>query len=238
LHKILRSDPQRYLRIVNEWIRDSPANADAYFSRHFAWMKIGDPQRALDDLNQVEKLHAEPEPLLLMSRGEVYRHIGEYEKALKDLNRAEVIDPRGWQDDIVFGLLYQADSHARLGNEAAALHCCSRLPDNFWTPGINGAPSGNKAEVTENCAALPRLPAESGADRANALFAFVVPKPAGTVALILPATGHPVALARWGPLAGREKSTRREKLDRSSLRGASATKQSRVGCYPPWIASP
>ena len=81
--------------------------------------------------------------------GEVYRHIGEYEKALGDFDRAEAIDPEGWEKDIVLGLLDQADTHARLGNEAAALACCARLPDDFWTPGMNNTPSGGKAEIAE-----------------------------------------------------------------------------------------
>jgi hypothetical protein len=49
----------------------------------------------------------------------------------------------------VFGLLFQADAHARLGNEAAALAYCARLPDDFWTPGIEGAPGGKKAQIAE-----------------------------------------------------------------------------------------
>jgi tetratricopeptide (TPR) repeat protein len=79
----------------------------------------------------------------------VYRHVGEYEKALEDFDRAEAIDPEGWEKDIVLGLLDQADAHARLGNEAAALACCARLPDDFWTPGLDGAPSGGKAEIAD-----------------------------------------------------------------------------------------
>jgi len=42
-----------------------------------------------------------------------------------------------------------ADVHARLGNEAAALACCARLPDDFWTPGIYGAPGGGKADIAD-----------------------------------------------------------------------------------------
>jgi tetratricopeptide (TPR) repeat protein len=77
LHKILRSDPQRYLRIVNEWIQDNPENPHAYFDRHFAWMKIGEPLRALGDLNKVIEL--KPDMVSFLSRGEVNRHLGEYE---------------------------------------------------------------------------------------------------------------------------------------------------------------
>jgi tetratricopeptide (TPR) repeat protein len=118
-------------------------------------MKIGEPRRALDDLNKV--IEVDPTPVSFFSRGEVYRHIGEYEKALADFRRAEVIDPKDWQDG-AFGPLFQADAYARLGNEAQALACCAHLPDDFWTPGIAGAPGGGKAEVAEK---LRRIAAEA-----------------------------------------------------------------------------
>jgi tetratricopeptide (TPR) repeat protein len=146
LHKILRSDPQRYLRIVNDWIDANPKDANAYFQRHFAWMKTGEPRRALEDLNKVIEL--DPDPVTFRSRGGVYRHLGEYERALGDFGRGEAIDPKQWEDD-VFGLYFQADTHARVGNEAAALACCARLPDVFWTPGIYGAPGGGKADIAD-----------------------------------------------------------------------------------------
>ena len=91
-------------------------------------MELGEPQRALDDLDVVIQLN--PQPVAFWSRGEVYRLIGEYEKALEDFDRAEQIDPAQWTED-AFGLLVQADCHARLGNEAAALACCARLHDDF-----------------------------------------------------------------------------------------------------------
>jgi tetratricopeptide (TPR) repeat protein len=162
-HEILRSDPQRYLRIVNEWIKADPTNLHAYFDRHFVWIRVGEPRRALEDLNKVIELESAPDPMSLMSRGEVYRHLGEYEKALEDFDRAEAINPKEWEEDIVFGLLYQADTHARLGNEPAALACCARLPDDFWTPGIEGAPRGGKAEIAD---ALRRIAADARRKRA------------------------------------------------------------------------
>jgi hypothetical protein len=62
LHKILRSDSQRFLRIVNDWIRENPKNSHAYFDRHLAWMKVGEPRRALEDLNKVIEIDPEPVP--------------------------------------------------------------------------------------------------------------------------------------------------------------------------------
>jgi tetratricopeptide (TPR) repeat protein len=146
MHKILRSDPQRYLRIVNEWLNENPANSLAYFDRHFGWMKIGEPQRALEDLNKV--IEIDPSMAAFFARALVHRHLGQYEQARQDFDRGEALDRKQWEDD-VFGLFYQADTHARLGDEAAALACCARLPDDFWTPGVYGAPGGRKADVAE-----------------------------------------------------------------------------------------
>jgi tetratricopeptide (TPR) repeat protein len=146
LDGILRSDPQRYLRIVNRWIADDPENSRAYFSRHNAWMRIGEPQRALGDLNRAIEL--KPTPIRFLARAHVYRHLGEYEKAIEDFDRAEAMDPAEWQDG-AFGLLFQADTHARLGDQSTALACCARLPDDFWTPGFEGAPGGGKAEIAD-----------------------------------------------------------------------------------------
>jgi tetratricopeptide (TPR) repeat protein len=146
LHNVLRSDPQRYLQIVNNWINKNPNNSLAYFDRHFAWMKIGKPQLALDDLNTVVQL--DPDVSAFFSRGLVHRHLGQYEKALADFDRGEAIDPKQWEDD-VFGLYYQADTHARLGNETEALAHCARLPGDFWTPGVHGAPRGRKSEIAD-----------------------------------------------------------------------------------------
>jgi tetratricopeptide (TPR) repeat protein len=161
-YKILRSDPQRFLRVVNERIKKSPDNLYAYFDRHYAWMHLGEPRRALEDLNTAIGLEPEPDALSLFARGLVHRRLGEYEKALEDFNNAEAINPKGWDEDIVFGLLYQADTHARLGHEAEALACCTRLPDDFWTPGVYGAPGGDKAEVAD---ALRGIAAEARQNR-------------------------------------------------------------------------
>jgi tetratricopeptide (TPR) repeat protein len=104
-------------------------------------MKLGDPQRALDDINKTIEL--EPEPVAFTMRGEVYRFLGEYQKAVTGFAHAEALDPDDWQDN-GFALLYQADAHAHLGNEAAALACCD-----FWTPGMNDTPPGGKAEIAQ-----------------------------------------------------------------------------------------
>jgi tetratricopeptide (TPR) repeat protein len=146
LHDPLRSDPQRYLRIVEERLQRDPDSPDAYFDRHFAWMRLGQPRRALDDLNKVVALA--PSQSAFMSRGEVYRHLGQYEDALQDFGRAEAMDPHEWELQ-EFGPFFQADCHARLGQEAEALAHCARLPDDFWTPGIFGAPSSGKTQIAE-----------------------------------------------------------------------------------------
>src|SRR5271155_1936858 len=82
LHKILRFDPQNYIKIVSRWIDENPKNSHAYFERHLGWMDVGEPRRALDDINKVIEL--DPKSSSFQARGDVYRHIGEYQKALED----------------------------------------------------------------------------------------------------------------------------------------------------------
>ena len=146
LHDIRRSDPQRYLKIVDGWLRENPNSRDAYFGRHFAWIDLGEPRRALEDMNKV--LDLDKHPLAYYARAEVYRHLGEYQNALDDFARSEAIIPGEWED-LGFGLLSQADCHARLGDEEKALACCARLPEDFWTPGLNDAPAGGKVGIAE-----------------------------------------------------------------------------------------
>ena len=146
LHKILRSDPQRYLKIATDWIRENPDNPNAYFDRHQAWMRIGEPMKALDDLTKSIELR--PTQSSHGARADVFRHLGEYQRALEEYKKADDLDPAQWEDD-AYGLFLQADTHARLGDEPGVMACCSRLPDDFWTPGLHGAPAGDKAAVTE-----------------------------------------------------------------------------------------
>jgi tetratricopeptide (TPR) repeat protein len=146
LHNILRSDPHRYLRIINEWLDENPTNSQAYFDRHYAWMKMGKPRQAIKDLDKAVELN--PDMASFFARALVHRHLGQYEEARKDFGHGEALDPREWEDD-VFGLFYQADTYARLGDEAAALAYWARLPDDFWTPGVYGAPGGGKADIAD-----------------------------------------------------------------------------------------
>ena len=146
LHDMRSSDPQSYLKIVDAWLTENPNNHQAYFDRHFAWINLGEPHRALADMDRV--LELAPDSLAYFSRAEVHKHLGEYDKALDDFGRSEAMIPEEWED-LGFGLLQQADCHARLGDEANALACCARLTDDFWTPGIHHAPSGDKVAVAE-----------------------------------------------------------------------------------------
>jgi len=146
LHDIRRTDPQRYLKIVEGWLGENPNSSDAYFGRHFAWMRLGEPRRALDDINEV--LELDTHPLAYYGRAEVHKHLGEYQDALDDFALSEAIMPEEWED-LGFGLLSQADCHARLGDEDEALACCARLPEDFWTHGLNDCPAGDKAAVAD-----------------------------------------------------------------------------------------
>jgi tetratricopeptide (TPR) repeat protein len=155
LHELARADPQRFLKIVDDWIQENPRNFRPYFRRHFVWSDMGEPRRALADLDKVIELA--PSQAAFCARGMIYRQLGEHANALADFRRGETIDPKEWEGAMIT-LLYEADSHAHLGDEASALDCCARLPDDHWTPGLDGAPAGNKAEVA---AELRRIAADA-----------------------------------------------------------------------------
>jgi len=140
---LLRSDPQRYLALSEEFIQQHPDDPDGYLSRHWAWGRLGRHDLALADLNKA--LGLEQNPVSFQERGMVLRQLGEYRKAIDDFDRSDALDAKGFVDS--WGPLFRADCHARLGNEEAALADCARLADDHWTPGIHGSPAGNKQEV-------------------------------------------------------------------------------------------
>ena len=151
LFGLLRSDPQRFLKVVSGWIAENPANSGAYFTRHHGWMQIGEPLRALQDLDRSIELR--PTQMDFLSRGDVLRHLGRYPEAIAAYRQGEAMDPRAWEEGVL-GLYYQADTYARLGDEKTALAYCARLPDDFWTPGLQGAAAGGKAEVGDRLQAI------------------------------------------------------------------------------------
>jgi tetratricopeptide (TPR) repeat protein len=76
-HNLLGADLQRYLQITSDWIKEDPDNSYAYYDRHLAWMRIGEPQRALDDLNKAIELF--PNQARFEARGNVHRNLGDYD---------------------------------------------------------------------------------------------------------------------------------------------------------------
>lgn len=142
---LLRSDPVKYIEETSELVDQSPNDAHAYFIRHFGWIELGQLQRALDDLDR--SLERKVDPVGLKSRGLLFMRLGRLHDAAADFSRAWVLDPEEWKE--IWGLLYQAHCHALLGEEDAALAACDALPDDHWSPGLHGAPGGNKEQVIE-----------------------------------------------------------------------------------------
>jgi tetratricopeptide (TPR) repeat protein len=144
LHKIRVADPARFIQIATEWIASDPTDSNAYFDRHFAWLRLGQTEQALSDISR--SIELEPSAVAFWGRGDIYRALGDYAAAADNYLQGESIDPVQWTKD-AFPLIYQADTYARLGDERKALDCCARLPDDFWTPGHNDLPPGGKAEI-------------------------------------------------------------------------------------------
>lgn len=157
-HKLMYSNPQRYLAMINEDIRRNPSDPHPYFARHQLWHSLGRRDLALQDVNT--SLSLEENPTVLEMRGWLLCEMGRYVEALDDFDRSQTIDPDGWKDG--FGPLLRANCHAWLGNESAALADCDSLPDDHWLPGIRGLAGGNKQQVATE---LRRRAAEAAARR-------------------------------------------------------------------------
>lgn len=151
-YKLLRSDPKRFLAIVQDQVRRHPTDSIGYFRRHHAWERLGRKDLALKDIDHC--LSLKPTCIRFLARGRLLRGMGRHQDAITDFNRAEAADPELWT--AAMGPLCRADCYARLGNEAAALADCMRLPEDHWTPGVFGTPAGNKQEVTEKIKKIAR----------------------------------------------------------------------------------
>jgi tetratricopeptide (TPR) repeat protein len=154
--------------LAEEFIRAEPDDSYGYWSRYQALDSLERYEEALADLNKVlsiEESMFNPDDLgsrqkawvTYLARGNVLRALGRYREALDDFNRTQKLDPGPWEGTLT--PLFRAECHARLGDEEAALADCAALSDDHWTPGLLGAPKGDKAEVI---AEIRRLAAEAG----------------------------------------------------------------------------
>jgi tetratricopeptide (TPR) repeat protein len=170
---LLRLAPEKYLALAEEFIRAEPDTADGYWSRHQALRRLKREEEALADLDKVLSIEQplfnsddyrsrEKAWVTHLARGNVLRALGRYQQALDDFNRTQMLDTDGWEGS--FTPLFRADCHARLGNEEAALADCVALSDDHWTPGLEGAPAGNKPQVV---AEVRRLAAEARRHRST-----------------------------------------------------------------------
>lgn len=149
---LLRNAPEQYLELAQEVIRANPEGRDGYFARHQAYCSLEKYDLALADLDKL--LSINPQWIVYEAKGNVLGALGRYREALDAYNQAQAADPDEWRGG--FGLLFRADCHARLGNEKAALADCAMLRDDHWTPGLKGAPAGNKQEVAYELRRLAR----------------------------------------------------------------------------------
>ncbi len=138
-----KADPQENLALANEFVRQNPSDASAYYSRHNAWEHVGRRDKALADLDT--SLGLEEHFETRCSRGELLRQLGRYPEAIADFNRGEALDPEAFRSGFMH--LSRADCHARLGNKQAAMADCAKLADDHWTPNLFGVPGGTKAEI-------------------------------------------------------------------------------------------
>ena len=158
---LYKTDPEKYLSLCNDIVRQHPENPDAYIGRHTAWKRVDRFDKALEDLNKAIDLKPD-DGLIFEARGELLYQMGRVDEALEDLDAAEELNPTEWEE--AFAPIYRAQCHAALGNLEAALSDCRRINPQHWTPGVHGMLKGGRAEIT---AQITRI-ALDAANRRNA----------------------------------------------------------------------
>src|SRR5882724_11314522 len=102
---LLKSDPNKYLELVNQFVRQNPSDSSAYFKRHHAWKHVGRYDRAMADLNK--SLSIKPHYVTFRARGNLFRQMGLYREAIEDFNRSEALMPEAWPAE--FGPLFRPE---------------------------------------------------------------------------------------------------------------------------------
>src|SRR5208283_1279346 len=88
-NKILKENPVKYIEMVTAKIDDSPRDPKWYFARHQAWYRIGEFEKAINDLGVSISLR--PHYVNYLCRGRVVSQLGRYREALQDYDAAEVL---------------------------------------------------------------------------------------------------------------------------------------------------
>jgi len=95
LHNIYRSDPRKYVSLMDERIKKDPDDSTLYSQRHDGWRKLMEWDKALSDINRSIELR--PHPVTLVKRGNLHAEFGEHAEALNDYARAErLTTPEPW----------------------------------------------------------------------------------------------------------------------------------------------
>jgi tetratricopeptide (TPR) repeat protein len=144
-YDLLDSDPHKFLQMANAVVSSNPQDRHGYLGRHRVWDALGRRDLALADLDKA--LSLKDSHMTRQSRAELLRRLGRHPEAIDEFNRAESMSPELWPTG--FGPLFRAHSHAILGNLQAALADCATLPDDHWTPDLDGAPGGTKPEIAD-----------------------------------------------------------------------------------------
>ena len=51
--QLLIKNPRQCLEVIEEWLANDSNDVNALYDRHSAWMGLGEPQKALADLDRV-----------------------------------------------------------------------------------------------------------------------------------------------------------------------------------------
>ncbi len=143
--RLLETDPDQFLRIAEETIRNYPEDWQGYDDCAAYYTQIEQYDDALRYLDKA--LELEPDRLKIkFERGTVLMEAERYREALETFDACEPATREYFRDSMT---ACRATCHAYLGNLEAGLAECAKLPDGYNMPCLYGEFDGTKAEIIE-----------------------------------------------------------------------------------------
>ena len=96
---LLKTEPEKYLELADQFVRENPTHAGGYFSRHFAWKRLGKSEEALADLDTSSRL--EPGAAIHVAKGALLHKLGRFAEAISEYNVLEAANAEEWRQSVL-----------------------------------------------------------------------------------------------------------------------------------------
>ena len=102
--------------IYNSLITEHSVNPEVYHHRGYAYMLVGEFDKAIEDFNETIELNPK-HPVAYVNRGLAYHLLGEFDKAIVDFSKAIELNPKDLIAYLSRGNSYKSNANSELAIE-------------------------------------------------------------------------------------------------------------------------